>query len=35
MLEIINGFVAKFPAGNVPRLKALPEVKYIEIDQAF
>ena len=35
MLEIINGFVAKFPAGNVPRLKALPEVKYIEMDQAF
>ena len=35
MLEIINGFVAKFPAGNVPRLKALPEVKYIEMDQGF
>ena len=35
MLEIINGFVAKFPSGNVPKLKALPEVKYIEKDQVF
>ncbi len=35
ILEIINGFVAKFPAGNVPKLKALPEVKYIEKDQVF
>ena len=35
ILEIINGFVAKFPAGNVPKLKALPEVKYIEKDQGF
>ncbi len=35
MIEIINGFVAKFPSGNVPKLKALPEVKYIEMDQGF
>jgi len=35
ILEIINGFVGKFPAGNVPKLKALPEVKYIEKDQVF
>ena len=35
VLRIINGFAAKFPAGNVPKLKALPEVKYIEMDQAF
>ena len=35
ILEIINGFVAKFPADNVPKLKALPEVKYIEKDQVF
>jgi len=35
ILEIINGLVAKFPAGNVPKLKALPEVKYIEKDQVF
>ena len=35
VLRIINGFAAKFPAGNVPRLKALPEVKYIERDQVF
>ena len=35
VLRIINGFAAKFPAGNVPKLKALPEVKYIEKDQGF
>ena len=35
VLRIINGFAAKFPSGNVARLKALPEVKYIEMDQAF
>ncbi len=35
VLRIINGFAAKFPKGNVPKLKALPEVKYIEMDQAF
>jgi hypothetical protein len=35
VLRIINGFAAKFPSGNVPKLKALPEVKYIEMDQAF
>jgi hypothetical protein len=35
ILEIINGFVAKFPSGNVPKLKALPEVKYIEKDLVF
>ena len=35
VLRIINGFAAKFPAGNVPKLKALPEVKYIEKDQVF
>ena len=35
VLRIINGFAAKFPAGNVPKLKALPEVKYIEMDQGF
>ena len=35
VLRIINGFAAKFPSGNVPKLKALPEVKYIEMDQGF
>ena len=35
VLRIINGFAAKFPAGNVPKLKALPQVKYIEKDQVF
>jgi len=35
VLRIINGFAAKFPKGNVPKLKALPEVKYIEMDQGF
>ena len=35
VLRIINGFAAKFPAGNVPKLKALPEVKYVEMDQGF
>ena len=35
VLRIINGFAAKFPSGNVARLKALPEVKYIEMDQGF
>ena len=35
VLRIINGFAAKFPSGNVPKLKALQEVKYIEMDQAF
>lgn len=35
VLRIINGFAAKFPKGNVPKLNALPEVKYIEMDQAF
>ena len=35
VLRIINGFAAKFPKGNVPKLKDLPEVKYIEMDQAF
>jgi len=35
VLRIINGFAAKFPAGNVPKLKALSEVKYIEKDQGF
>jgi len=35
VLRIINGFAAKFPSGNVPKLKALPEVKYIEKDQGF
>jgi len=35
VLRIINGFAAKFPSGNVLKLKALPEVKYIEMDQAF
>ena len=35
VLRIINGFAAKFPAGNIPKLKALPEVKYIEKDQVF
>ena len=35
VLRIINGFAAKFPKGNVPKLKALAEVKYIEMDQAF
>ena len=35
VLRIINGFAAKFPSGNIARLKALPEVKYIEMDQAF
>ena len=35
VLRIINGFAAKFPSRNVPKLKALPEVKYIEMDQAF
>jgi len=35
VLRIINGFAAKFPAGNVPKLKALPEVKYIEKDHVF
>jgi len=35
VLRIINGFAAKFPAGNVPKLNALPEVKYIEKDQVF
>jgi len=35
VLRIINGFAAKFPSGKVPKLKALPEVKYIERDQGF
>ena len=35
VLRIINGFAAKFPSRNVPNLKALPEVKYIEMDQGF
>ena len=35
VLRIINGFAAKFPKGNVPKLKDLPEVKYIEMDQGF
>ena len=35
VLRIINGFAAKFPSRNVPNLKELPEVKYIEMDQAF
>ena len=35
VLRIINGFAAKFPSGNVPKLKVLPEVKYIEMDQGF
>ena len=35
VLQIINGFAAKFPSSNVPKLKALPEVKYIEMDQGF
>ena len=35
VLRIINGFAAKFPAGNAPKLKALPQVKYIEKDQVF
>ena len=35
VLRIINGFAARFPAGNLPKLKALPEVKYIEMDQGF
>tara|TARA_B100001057_G_scaffold319868_1_gene320099 strand:+ start:909 stop:1541 length:633 start_codon:yes stop_codon:yes gene_type:complete len=35
VLRIINGFAAQFPSGNVPKLKTLPEVKYIEMDQAF
>jgi hypothetical protein len=35
VLRIINGFAAKFPSGNVPKLNALPEVKYIEMDQGF
>ena len=35
VLRIINGFAAKFPAGNVTKLKALPEVKYVEMDQGF
>ena len=35
VLRIINGFAAKFPKGNVPKLKALAEVKYIEMDQGF
>ena len=35
VLRIINGFAAKFPSRNVARLKALPEVKYIEMDQGF
>ena len=35
VLRLINGFAAKFPSGNVPKLKALPEVKYIEMDQGF
>ena len=35
VLRIINGFAAKFPSGNVARLKALPEVKYVEMDQGF
>ena len=35
VLRIINGFAAKFPKGNVPKLKVLPEVKYIEMDQGF
>jgi hypothetical protein len=35
VLRIINGFAAKFPSRNIPNLKELPEVKYIEMDQAF
>ena len=35
VLRIINAFAAKFPSRNVPNLKALPEVKYIEMDQGF
>jgi hypothetical protein len=35
VLRIINGFAAKFPSRNVPNLKALLEVKYIEMDQGF
>ena len=35
VLRIINGFAAKFPSGKVARLKAFPEVKYIEKDQGF
>jgi hypothetical protein len=35
VLRIINGFAAKFPSRTVQKLKALSEVKYIEMDQAF
>ena len=33
VLGIINGFAAEFPAEKLPKLKGLPEVKYVEKDR--
>ena len=33
VLGIINGFAAEFPSENLPKLKSLSEVKYVEKDR--